>query len=917
MTRFFSKIWFPAVLVSTVALQMGTSLRPLETEPAPIYIEAPADFADTVKYPRDGYKKFWSAEEKTGTIKIADSLLAAGADGFGEGEDSVIRIRPAALDTLVPPDSLLQIDSFRYYYFAALADSLSHMWVRDSLINARDTLGWMKLDSLYAVDSVARAKAAYWAWYATLDRKGRRKADFEREMPIKQARLDSLKLAKEEQQAIKDSITQNTPRILETYVFKDTMLYQRIVKWTHDQDFHNIHLLSNEDTTANYRFYDYPFQRQDVNATWLGVAGSPLQFYDHSLRKSREGVFFYEPLESWSYSPSTLPMYNTKTPYTELAYFGTLLAGDKKESDNLHLLTTQNITPELNLTLFYDRFGGAGILQDETTRNKTAVVAANYTGKKYLMHAGFIYNMMSRSENGGVQDISMIRDTTIEVREIAVNLSGASSQVKKNTVFLDQQLRIPFYFIERWKHRKDMPDTLGLDLPPLEDEETAGKTQPEKEEKPVQAPEKDPDQDPDAEGGKAASDTVKIDESKIPTAFIGHSSEFSVYRRSYKDALTSQTGKDFYDNIFNYHPSASSDSMRVMRLENRVFLRLQPWTDESIVSKLDVGLGHRLMRYYTFDPSFLYKTSNHNWNATYLYAGVEGQVRQYFQWNAHGRYVFLGDEINDFDLGAQAQLNFYPFRRHKTSPVSIFARFNTSLDEPEYYLQHIYTNHYRWDNDFTKISTTSVEGGISIPHWQTGLRVAYNLLAGNTWYGTDGFVRQNSDPMSVLSVSLLKNFSLGRLVHLDHRVLFQLSSKPEIIPLPLIAANARYYIQFPIGPAKAMTMQLGANAWYNTKWYLPSWNPALGVFHNQEETLYGHYPVVDLFVNMQWKRACIFVKWENAGMDVLDHNDYFSADRYIRTTRAVKFGIYWPFYTQPAKDTPASKSGGDQASRSR
>ena len=916
MMNFLSRFWFPAALVGAVTLQMGVSHRTVEMNdlPAAVHAGLPSDWADTVKYPRNGYKKFWSPEEKAGTFTIADSLLKGGAEGFEEGEDTIVKIRPAALDSLIPPDSLLQIDSFRYYYFAALCDSLSHMWVRDSLIRVQDTLSWMKLDSLYAVDSVARAKAAYWAWYATLDRKERRKADFEREMPLKQARLDSLKNAKEDRQAIKDSIIENTPRILETYVFKDSLRYQRILKWTHDRDFHNIHLLSHEDTTANYRFYDYPFQRKDVNATWLGVAGSPLQHYDYSLRKSREGVSFYDALESWSYSPSTLPMYNTKTPYTELSYFGTLLAGDKKESDNLHLLTSQNITPELNLTMFFDRFGGAGILMDEATKNKTAVVAANYVGKKYLMHAGFIYNMSSRTENGGVQDISLIRDTTIEVREIMVNLSGTSSQVKKNTVFLDQQVRIPFYFIERWKHRKEKQDsTLHITAVPPEDASAPKVVTGDETEEEEEAP--DPE---DSEEGREEqpADSLQFDDSKITTAFIGHSSEYSVYRRTYQDALTSQAGKDFYHNVFNYNPNASFDSLRVMRLENKVFLRLQPWTDESIVSKLDVGLGHRLMSYYSFDRTFLYKPSNHHWNATYLYAGVEGQLRQFFQWNAHGNYVFLGDEMYDFDLGAEARLNLYPFRRHKTSPVSIHASFNTSLDEPEYYLQHLYTNHFRWDNEFTKISTTTVEGEIQVPLWQVGARVAYNLLAGNTWYDTEGIVRQNADPMSILSASLLKNLTLGP-VHLDHRVLVQLSSKPEVIPLPLVAANARYYLQFAVGPVKAMTMQVGANAWYNTKWYLPSYNPALGVFHNQEETLYGHYPVVDLFVNMQWKRACIFVKYENAGMDLLDHNDYFSADRYIRTTRGVKFGLYWPFYTQPAKDTPAAHKPPDGAQSSR
>ena len=910
MTNFFSKIWFPVAVVSAVTLQMGASHRTVEMNDPPIVIctDAPSDWADTVKYSRTGYKRLWSAEEKASKIQIADSLLKGGADGFGD-EEAIVKIRPEALDTIVPPDSLLLTDTFRYRFFAALCDSLSHIWVRDSLIAALDTLNWTKLDSVYAVDSAARAKAAYWAWYATLDRKARRKADFEREMPIKQARLDSLKNAKEEQQAIKDSIIENTPRILETYILKDSMLYQRIVKWTHERDFHNIRLLSQEDTNFNYRFNDFPFLRKDVNAVWLGVAGSPLQHYDYSQRKSREGVAFYDALETWTYDPANLPMYNTKTPYTELSYWGTLLAGDKKESDILHLLTSQNITPALNLTLFYDRYGGNGILEGEGTRNKTAVVETNYLGKKYLMHAGFIYNMVARNENGGVRDISMIRDTTIEVREIAVNLSNTSSQVKKQTVFLDQQIRIPFYFLERWRHRNDIPDD-DSDLDLLLEEERAATAS-----KPRTGDEDEDEDDPDGKTGEEApADTVRFDDTQITTAFIGHSSEFSVYKRIYRDALTDANAKGFYDNVFNYHPSNSYDSLRVMRLENKFFLRLQPWTDESIVSKLDVGLGHRLMNYYSFDPSYLHQPSNHPWNALYLYAGVEGQLKQYLMWNAHGKYVFLGDEINDFDLGAEARINLYPFRRHKTSPISISARFNTSLDEPEYYLQHLYTNHFRWDNDFTKISTTTVEGGIDIPLWHLGAHVAYNLLAGNIWYDKAGIARQNAEAMSILSGSLYKDFILGP-IHLDHRVLVQLSSKNDVVPLPLLAANARYYIQFPIGTAKAMTMQIGLNAWYNTKWYLPARNPALGVFHNQDEREYGNYPVGDVFVNMQWKRACVFVKYENAGMRLFDHNDYFSADRYIRTTSAVKFGLYWPFYTQPGKNHGGHEGGGSESGR--
>ena len=149
-------------------------------------------------------------------------------------------------------------------------------------------------------------------------------------------------------------------------------------------------------------------------------------------------------------------MYNTKTPYTELAYSGTLFAPLQKESDNLHILTTQNILPELNVTLEYDRFGGGGIMENETTVNKNFSVTTNYLGKRYMMHAGYLYNMVNRGENGGTNDISAVRDTTIDGREYPINLSNAGTLVKKNSFFLDQQYRIPFTFIKNLKFRKEI-----------------------------------------------------------------------------------------------------------------------------------------------------------------------------------------------------------------------------------------------------------------------------------------------------------------------------------------------------------------------------------------------------------------------------------------------------------------------------
>ena len=795
-----------------------------------------------------------------------------------------------ARDTIFPPDSLKDTDPFRFKYYVALFDSLTHRIVVDSLREAGDTIDWPKVDSIYYRDSAIRKKAEFDAWYAGLSKTERKKYDFTVKEKIKKHLADSILNVKDSVKAYRDSVKEATPRILETFALPDSLQYKRIIQWTHEREFHKMDV-SEPDTNYNYWFHDYPFYRKDVNATWLGVAGSALQYYNWFNRSSENGVSFYNPYEAWTYSAKTLPMYNTKTPYTELAYFGTLFANSQKASDNLHILTTQNIFPEFNFTLEYDRFGGNGIMQGEKTINKTFVASANYLGKRYLMHAGYIHNKVSRNDNGGTSDNSMVRDTTLDAREYPVNLSNASTSVVRNTFFLDQQYRIPFTFLRDIKYRKidkafkdsiialgdsARIDSLNIYLARREAE-------------------------------REAADTLGDD--KITTAFIGHSSEFSVFRKSYQDQITDEAERKFYNDIFNYNPTTSYDSVGVKKLENRLFLRLQPWSDDAIVSKLNGGIGHRLLSYSTFDPTFLKGTTNTVWNSAFVYAGVEGQLKDFIHWDATGDYVFLGNQRNDLSVKANAKFEVFPFRRERKSPVSLDLHFETKLEEPEYYFQHYYSNHFKWDNEFGKISTTKLQAGLSVPRWRIKARVGYALLSGNVYYDSTGFVHQNNSPMSVLSASLNKDFVLGPL-HLDNRLLFQISSNQDVLPLPTLAANSRIYLQFNV-KKNIMQMQLGAEGWYNTKYYSPAWNPAVGAFYNQKKEKYNNGPVIDAFVNVQWKRACIFIKVENVGNGwPMDKADYFSAHNYIRTQMAFKIGIYWPFYLQSGANKAVNASSG-------
>ena len=611
MKNLWSEILVPAVIagltvIGTVGVETSRTVRP--DARVRLLREVRLDTLTRDTLPPDSAK---TAVPKKETV--VKDLSDDDFDFFGVEEEAVDTVpRVFARDTMKVPDSLRLKDPFLYQYYVAVKDSFTHRLVVDSLKAAGDSLDWPRIDSLYRLDSAFVAAEKFRAWYNGLSKSERKRYDNEQKIAKILHRQDSIQQIKDSLKHIKDSILQNTPRILETAYLPDSLYYKRLVSWKHDRFFNRVEPFV-WDTTADYHFHDYPYLKEDIGGTFLGVPGSAVQTYNFFKREDpRSTVSFYAPYESWTYTPASIPMFNTKTPYTELAYYGNLLNSETSSNDDIRIFTTQNIIPALNVSLEFKTYGGAGILQNSKARNKTAFATANYLGKKYLAHGGIIWNSVNRAENGGLIDLAMVRDTTVKnVQELEVYLTSATNKYSKRTVFFDQTVRIPFSFIEDLKHRGDTSyvrkDTLNKDL---------------------------------------------------TSVYLGTSSEWSVYNKMYKDAVNSSdaAGRAFYNNTFYINPSKSADSLHTMQLDNRVFLRFQPWHDDAVVSKLEGGVGDRYQSHYSLRPdSYLYKPKPDKWNSVYAYAGAEGRLSRYFEWDALGQLNFAGHDAGDFFIRGKAK----------------------------------------------------------------------------------------------------------------------------------------------------------------------------------------------------------------------------------------------------------------------
>ncbi len=750
-------------------------------------------------------------------VLLAAMLLLAGSGVFAQNPDSLKKNLPVA-DTLK----------------AVIADTLAV--AADSLVAASDSLA-------AAQDSAA---------IVILTPK-----------EIKRLQRDSVR-------AYRDSVIRNTPRILLTYVFDDSTRNQRMFLWNADTYF-NKPVSIDPDTTFNDWFIETPDRKNDVGAASLGVSGSAMQYNNWFLRPQQQIFPVFEVYLPYSDTPETLPFYNTKTPYTELGYWGTLFANKKMEETNIRFLHTQNFTPSFNINFLYQRFGAAGMLEHEKTDNRTLALTGNYLGKRYMAQGGYIFNRIKRDENGGISDPTMVLDTLLDAKVIPITLKNANNTLKRNTLFLTHSYGIPFKFLQ--KKEAVMTDSLALAADSLAASGDSGRM--------------------------VAATGVKPDSlifGEGTMAYIGHSIDASFYSKKYTDAigLDDSLGRALYHNKFYINPTESADSMRVFKLENRFFINMQPWAKEALVSSVSAGIGHQYLSLYGFKQDyFLEGNSNTTQNNMYMYFGAGGKLKKYFSWEGLGVYNFAGYYQNDFSVDGKVTFSSYP--KTMKRGIHLTGKLHISQQRPNWLYNNAYTNHYVWENDFAKTTQTRIEAKLDIPDWKMEAFFGYAMLKNNTYFDSLSVARQNPEAMSILTAYLRKDFKLWKF-HMDNKILFQVSSDEDVVPLPELALDLRYYFQFEL-VKNVLTAQLGANATFTTEYYAPGYSPALGVFYNQKVEKIGETPYVDLFVNLQWKRASIFVKYVNAALGWPD-NDYFSTFRYIRSQKALKFGIHWPFYVK-------------------
>ena len=310
---------------------------------------------------------------------------------------------------------------------------------------------------------------------------------------------------------------------------------------------------------------------------------------------------------------------------------------------------------------------------------------------------------------------------------------------------------------------------------------------------------------------------------------------------------------------------------------------------------LTAYISHKFSRYDLMNTDTLTDMRRIRYTEQEIFLGGELAKREgkLLHYNVNGEVGLVDKAIGQFRVNANLDLNFRLWK----DTVNFYARGYVSNTLPSFYMRHYHSNHYNWDNDnMDKEFRTRVEGELNISRWGTNLRAGVENIKNYTYFNQSALPEQNGGNIQVLSATLKQDFRLG-VFHLDNEVTWQKTSNETVLPLPQLSLYHNFYILAKLAK-KVLTVQLGADVRYFTKYNAPAYAPGVQQFHLQptdDLVEIGGYPIVNVYANLHLKRTRIFAMMYhvNAGMGSANS---FLVPHYPINPRLFKIGVSWNFY---------------------
>ena len=585
-----------------------------------------------------------------------------------------------------------------------------------------------------------------------------------------------------------------------------------------------------------------------VSEAWAttGNYGGPGQDQVFFNRPLTSDFFLEDAIGAWMHTTSTMRYYNTRIPMTLLSH---ATGGDKySNQDRTQVEFSGNVNRRTQVGGGLDYIYSKGSYDMQADKDFTWRLFGSHMGDRYEMQTFFNHYNYTTKESGGITDDRYITDpaevqggeTRVDNKSIPTRLTATHSHLEGSHLYLNQRYKVGFY-----RYRRD-----------------------------------------------SVTDTV-IDRTYVPvTSFI-----WTLDFKQSKHQFLNSSG--YEDTTYFAHTylslNGTDEATKYWRLRNTVGVSMLEGFNKYAKFGFAVYGTHELRRYTQVDrdslsdtplPDALTANPPHHKTQNVMWLGgqLTKQRGSLLRYNATAQFGVLGDVAGEIDITGDVTTRFKMLG--DTVSIKGYGYFK-NLTVP-YLLQHFVSNHYAWDNNFSKTKRMRVGGELDIPFSWTRVNVGYETLNDYIYWDNDGLPAQHGGAIHVLSARLQQGLHF-KAFNWENRLTLQTSSNEQVLPLPKFAIYSNLYATFTI--AHVLHVQLGVDGNFYTKYYAPAYNPATMTFHSQHDIKCGGFPFVNLYANFKMKQARFFVAWTHVNQKLKGGDAYFASPHYPLNPARLQLGV--------------------------
>lgn len=582
----------------------------------------------------------------------------------------------------------------------------------------------------------------------------------------------------------------------------------------------------------------------------LGVANLPHRKID---------FIFGSPYEHYVLTPQDVRYYRTTVPYSDIAYKKGFTTYHAENDLSFNFIGNLSKRTAVGVKMTY--LNSPGHYTSQEAKSFAGAVFGSYDGDNYGLHAALTFNKISNFENGGLRDITQLGGL-LNPEDLPVKMSGMSG-FRYISGYLDHH-----YSITVDRERTDV----------------------------IKGKHGNPDRDT----------TYVV---KVPMMTFNHTLEIN---NSTKRYIEKQSKQNFFPDTY-LNPATTRDTAYVLNIRNTLAFTLNEEFNKLMRFGVTAYATNEFQR-YAFgvepndslippvdpnDPNPPAQTTDtlfgHKWvNNTWIGGSIYKNQGRFVRFSANGDICLAGYKLGEFQVNGHVDGEFRLGKDSLRMRASAYLRNET----PDWFVQHYRSNHYIWDNDFSKTYRFYVGGEVSYPTtWvKPKAKVGFENITHHIYFGQEGLPIQHSGNIQVLSADARVDVTTPW-INLENSAVWQLSPD-STMPLPVLSLyhNLYYHGWWVRG---AMFAQIGVDMRYHTAYYAPLLNPATGQFCIQNETKIGNYPVLNAYINIYVKLLHLkfFAQWQHFNYYFMkDSQNYLHMPDYAMNPAVIRAGAHWFFW---------------------